>query len=253
MKRYFLVVVVCLLTSFAASQHEHISAEGAQQKPAQSQSEDGMDHGMHAMSSRHMDMGPHMKMTEMRPVRPGDQQRADEIVQAAKGVMQRYADYHDALADGFRIFLPNMKQKMYHFTNAGYAMEAAFRLNPDHPTSLLYEKTNDGGYRLIGVMYTAPARVNADELDTRVPLSIARWHEHVNFCAAPRGRESEYFGPKAKFGLLGSITTEQECTAAGGRFRPQIFGWMVHVYPNEKTQDAIWSVEKQMEHHHGGD
>jgi len=94
-------------------------------------------------------------------------------------------------------------------------MEAAFRLNPDHPTSLLYEKTNDGGYKLIGVMYTAPARVNADELDTRVPLSIARWHEHVNFCGAPRGRESEYFGPKAKFGLLGSISTEPECAAAG--------------------------------------
>ena len=243
MKRCFLIVVACLLTSFAA----------AQDKPAaQSQSEDGMDHAMHAMSSRHMDMGPHMKMTEMRPLRSGDRQRADEIVLAAKGVMQRYADYHEALADGFRIFLPNMKQKMYHFTNGGYAMEAAFRLNPDHPTSLLYEKSNDGGYKLIGVMYTAPARVNADELDARVPQSIARWHQHVNFCAAPRGRESEYFGPKAKFGLLGSITTEQECTAAGGRFRPQIFGWMVHVYPNEKTQDAIWSVERQMEHRHGG-
>ena len=29
------------------------------------------------------------------------------------------------------------------------------RLNPDHPTSLLYEKQGDG-YKLIGVMYTAP-------------------------------------------------------------------------------------------------
>jgi hypothetical protein len=221
----------------------------AQDKPAQP--EDGMDHAMHAMSHRHMDMGPHMKMTEMRPLRPGDQQRADDIVQAAKAVMQRYADYHDALADGFRIFMPNLKQKMYHFTNGWYAMEAAFRLNPEHPTSLLYEKTGDGGYRLIGLMYTAPAKVSADELDGRVPLSIARWHEHVNFCGAPSGREREYFGPKPKFGLLGSIATEEECTAAGGKFRAQIFGWMVHVYPNEKTQDAIWSVERQMEHHHG--
>ena len=137
MKRYFLTVVACLLASFAA----------AQDKPAQSQSEEGMDHAMHAMSSRHMDMSPHMKMTAMRPLRPGDEQRAEEIVQAAKGVLERYADYHDALADGFRIFLPSMKQKMYHFTNAGYAMEAAFGLNPDHPTSLLYEKTNDGSGR----------------------------------------------------------------------------------------------------------
>ena len=251
MKRVFPLAVVFLLASFAVAQHEPMSAGGAQPKPAQSQSEEGMDHAMHAMSSRHMDMSPHMKMTAMRPLRAGDQQRADEIVLAAKAVLQRYADYHDALADGFRIFLPNRKQKMYHFTNGWYAMEAAYGLNPEHPTSLLYEKTDDGGYKLIGVMYTAPARVNADELDERVPLSIARWHEHVNFCAAPKGREREYFGPNAKFGLLGSITTEQECTAAGGRFRPQIFGWMVHVYPNEKTQGAIWSVERQMEHRHG--
>ena len=108
-----------------------------------------------------------------------------------------------------------------------------------------------GGYRLIGLMYTAPAKESRQELDVRIPLSIARWHEHVNFCAAPAGREREYFGPKARFGLLGSITSERECTAAGGKLRPQIFGWMVHVYPNEKTQDAIWSVERQMEHRHG--
>jgi hypothetical protein len=244
------LLLLLLLTSFAAAQHERMSA-APDKTAAQSPSDDGMDHAMGAMQHRHMDMGPHMKMTEMRAARPGDQQRAGEIVQAAKGIMQRYADYHDALADGFRIFMPNLKQKMYHFTNGWYAMEAAFRLNPDHPTSLLYEKTADGGYKLIGVMYTAPAKTTMDELDARIPLSIARWHEHVNFCAAPRGRESEYFGPKAKFGLLGSITTEQECTAAGGKFRPQIFGWMVHVYPNEKTQEAVWSVEKQMEHHHG--
>ncbi len=213
--------------------------------------DDGMDHAMHAMSHRHMDMGPHMRMTELRPLRPGDQQRADQIVQAAQDVMRRYADYRDALADGFRIFMPRLPQKMYHFTSGWYAMEAAFGLNPEHPTSLLYEKTSSRGYRIIGVMYTAPAKSGMEELDARAPLSIARWHEHVNFCAAPRGHEGEYFGPHARFGLLGSITTEQQCAAAGGRFRPQIFGWMVHVYPNQKTQDAIWSVERQMEHHHG--
>src|SRR5437763_17182412 len=101
MNRCFPVIAMCLVALFAM----------AQDKPAQS--DDGMDHAMHAMSHRHMDMGPHMKMTEMRPLQPGDQQRADQIVQAARGVMQRYADYHDALADGFRIFLPNLKQKMY--------------------------------------------------------------------------------------------------------------------------------------------
>jgi hypothetical protein len=30
---------------------------------------------------------------------------------------------------------------------------------------------------------------------------------------------------------MGSISTQETCDAAGGRFYPQIFGWMVHVYP----------------------
>ncbi len=208
-----------------------------------------MDHAMHAMSSRHLDMGPHMKLTALRALQPGDQQRAEAVVQAARAVMTRYRDYRAALAEGYRIFLPNVPQKMYHFSKWEYGMEAAFHFNPDHPTSLLYENTA-GGFKLIGVMYTAPARLDEQELNARVPLSVARWHEHVNFCAAPRGREREYFVPHPKFGLLGSITTEQECTTAGGHFRPQIFGWMVHVYPDQKGPDAIWSVERQMAHGH---
>ena len=50
---------------------------------------------------------------------------------------------------------------MYHFTNYRYAMEAAFNFNPEHPTSLLYEKHGDD-YKLIGVMYTAPKRLSED-------------------------------------------------------------------------------------------
>ena len=63
MRRFYLLAVVFLLASFAVAQHDHMSAGAAEKKPAQAQSEDGMDHAMHAMSSRHMDMGPHMKMT----------------------------------------------------------------------------------------------------------------------------------------------------------------------------------------------
>ena len=54
------------------------------------------------------------------------------------------------------------------------------------------------------------------------------------------------YGPKARFGLGGSIASKEDCDAAGGTFKPVIFNWMVHVYPYEKTMDAIWSVERQM-------
>ena len=78
---------------------------------------------------------------------PGDQQKADAVVAAAKSALAPYADYHKALANGFHIFLPNLPQPIYHFTNYAYGAEAAFRFNPRKPTSLLYKKTADGGYR----------------------------------------------------------------------------------------------------------
>ena len=150
----------------------------------------------------------------------------------------------------FRIFAPNVPQHVYHFTNLGRGLAAAFEFDPRQPTSLLYEKHGDG-YQLIGVMYTAPKRFTEDDLNERIPLSIAQWHEHVNFCAPPQDRKKELFGPNAKFGLLGSIATQEACDANGGTFHPIIFNWMVHVYPLEKDNAAIWSVERQA-HNHGG-
>jgi len=200
-------------------------------------------HAMHSMEG-HMDMGPHMKMTALRPAKPGDAERAKEIVESARKASEKYLDYHTALNEGYKIFHPEIPQKMYHFTNYQYAFEAAFNFNPEHPTSLLYEKHGDD-YKLIGVMYTAPKRLGEDELDQRVPLSVAQWHEHVNFCAAPAGRKNEYLNPHPQFGLRGSITTQEACDAAGGTFHPIIFNWMVHVYPFEKDQASIWSVSRQ--------
>jgi hypothetical protein len=204
------------------------------------------DAGMHAMHSMegHMDMGPHMKMTSLRPAKPGDAERAQQIVEAARKASAKYMDYHVALADGFKIFHPEIPQKMYHFTSYQFAFEAARAFNPEHPTSLLYEKHGED-YKLIGVMYTAPKRLGEDQLDERVPLSVAQWHEHVNFCAPPADRRAELLSPHPQFGLRGSITTQEACDTAGGTFHPVIFNWMVHVYPFEKDQASIWSVERQ--------
>jgi hypothetical protein len=208
----------------------------------------GAAQSMSSMDHRHLDMGPHMKMTALRELKPGDAERAAKIADTARQVAEKYTDYHTALNDGFKIFLPNVPQKQYHFTNYKYGFEATFGFNPEHPTSLLYEKDGDG-YKLVGVMYTAPKRMNEDELDQRIPLSIAQWHEHVNFCAPPDAmskdeKKEAMLGPNAKFGLRGSIVTEEACDAAGGKFHPVIFNWMVHLYPMEKTPEAIWSAER---------
>ncbi len=214
----------------------------------------GATQTMTSMDHHHMDMGPHMKMTSLLDSKPGDEARAAKIADTARRVAEKYTDYHTALNDGFKIFLPNVPQKQYHFTNKRYAVEAQFHFNPKHPTSLLYEKQGDD-YKLVGVMYTAPKRMGEDDLDKRIPLSVAQWHEHVNFCVPPARmntgeKKQEMLGPNAKFGLRGSITTQQDCDSAGGTFHPVIFNWMVHLYPMEKTPEAVWSAERAHDHGH---
>jgi hypothetical protein len=77
-------------------------------------------------------------------------------------------------------------------------------------------------------MYTAPRRMSEAQLDARVPLSVARWHAHINICLPPQDERGS--ADRTRFGFTGSISTAEDCTRAGGRFLPQIFGWMVHVY-----------------------
>jgi len=194
-------------------------------------------------------MQGHMFMTTLWPLQPGDQKKADSIVAAAKAAMAPYGDYRKALADGYKIFLPDVPQPQYHFTNYEFGRAARSAFDPSKPTSLLYKKTPDGEYHLVGAMYTDAVDANEAELDSRIPLSIARWHQHINFCKAPPDQKALYFGPDAKFGLLGSIVTKEDCEAAGGEFYPHIFGWMVHVYPNETDPKLVWSTDDDSEGH----
>jgi len=210
----------------------------------------GQEHNHSSMADGAMDMhemhsSAHMHMTELRAEQPGDRKRADDVAAAANSVMAKYSDYKVAEADGFEPFLPKLKQKIVHFTNYDNGMEAAVRFNPEHPTSLLYEPV-EGGYRLIGVMYTAPYFFTEAQLNDRIPLSVAQWHVHTNLCIPPDGQRWKMLLPNSKFGLNGSISTEKACTDAGGTFRDHVLGWMVHVYPNEQDASQIWSVERQM-------
>ena len=194
-----------------------------------------------SMSRHHMHGAmPHMRLTPQRPERPGDRQRADAIVASLRVALERYRDYRVAARNGYEIFHPEIPQTIFHFTNYWQAYSETFRFTPDQATSLLYTK-NAGGYELVGAMYTAPADATEIDLDARVPLSVARWHAHINICLPPRG--SAAGADWKKFGPDGSITTAEACTAARGRFFPQLFGWMVHVYPFEKTADKIWAVQ----------
>ncbi len=230
--RSLLLLLVIIAISFG-SQRRSVSGLASEFLQASQQS---------APVSMSSGMMAHMYMTTLRPLQPGDQQKADAIVAAAKAAMAPYQDYRKALADGYEIFLPNIPQPQYHFTNHEHGLEARTHFDPSKPTSLLYKKTADGGYTLVGVMYTDRVDATEDEINERIPLSVARWHQHINFCKAPPGKKLEYFGPNAKFGLLGSISTKEACAAEGGEFFPHVLGWMVHVYPYETDPKKIWST-----------
>jgi hypothetical protein len=82
----------------------------------------------------------------------------------------------------------------------------------------------------------APKDASERELHVLVPLSVAQWHAHVNVCIPPKGTADW-----SRFGVRGSIATEAECRKAGGRFVPQLFGWMLSVYPFKNKPEEIWS------------
>jgi len=188
-----------------------------------------------------MKMGNHMQMSFQGKLQPGDEQRAQRIVAAAREVVAHYADVNTALADGYKPFYPTGKMgEEVHYTSYRYHRLEQQHVDYDHPGSILYKRTPQG-MKAVGVMYTAPQQSGPDQLDAIAPLSIATWHRHVDFCGAPRSLPREQrFGPHAQFGPEGSIHTEEACKEAGGLWIPVVFGWMTHVYPDAKSAKDIW-------------
>ncbi len=194
-----------------------------------------------------MASGPmsHMSMTTLRASNAADRERAAAIVVSAKAVMAQYTDVASATRDGYKKFLPTIELPMEHFTNDAYAVEAyGGHLNPAHPTSLIYERKG-AQLRLVGVMYTAARTASDDQLNAMVPLSVAQWHKHVNYCFPPAGTKGD-----ARFGLGGTIASKDACDAVGGRWMPQLFGWMVHVWPLESDPKTQWAVDHPGDSHH---
>ena len=201
------------------------------------------------------DMGPsmaamakHMTITPLRPRLPGDEEKAKAIVAQVRASIERYRDYKKALADGYAIANPNLDQPQYHFNNKANIAAAEHQFDPTKPSSLLYFKTPKQQYKLEGVMFTASPNATEDDLNARIPLSIVRWHEHSNFCAAPADRVKEYLGQHPKFGMFGSISTAEACKAEGGTFYPRVFTWMIHVFPFENDLKDAYSMNDDVPH-----
>jgi hypothetical protein len=192
-----------------------------------------------------MKMG-HMQMSLKGDLEPGDSARAAQILAAAGGVLSHYRDVKTAVHDGYKPFFPSGKLgEEIHYTNYRYRRLEQQQIDYSRPGSILYKRTADG-LEAVGVMYTAPVDSSPRQLDTLVPLSVATWHRHVDFCGGPRNLPaSEQFGPKARFGPQGSIHTEEDCKAAQGLWIPVVLEWMTHVYPNAQEKWGGMDMETE--------
>ncbi|HUM14295.1 MAG TPA: hypothetical protein VL086_01280 [Candidatus Nitrosotalea sp.] len=194
----------------------------------------GLGQATTSMSCELLVPGPHITVTPRRTPTPADIARANNLRARLRQALGKYEDYRVAERDGFEIRFPNVQQKIYHFTNPANAAASYHEaFDPLRPTSILYEKTT-AGYKLVGVMYTAPQRARAAGLDARFPISVAPWHLHTNICLPPPGtgglsRHQATPQSYGRFGPRGSIATQEECTTAGGQFIPIKYGWMTHV------------------------
>jgi hypothetical protein len=189
------------------------------------------EHAMAGMVSE----DPHLRLTPLKAPASGDSARAAAILTTMRTELAKYRDIRVAEADGFRQYIPAGGAPVEHYTKLRWSFRSRNALDPARPTSLLYERAADGRLTLVGAMFTAPWNTDEAELDARLPLSVTRWHQHINWClpggtlAEARRRWTETKDGKPVFGPKSPIATEAACRAVGGRFRPRLFGWMAHV------------------------
>jgi hypothetical protein len=204
-----------------------------------------------------MNAGLHMEMTPALRATAADSARATRVAATLRAALAKYADTTAAVADGYRMFLPALReQKVYHFTNNWRAVQESFRFEPARPTSILYRTDSTGKLVLVGAMYTAPKRFGLEKLDTRVPLSIARWHKHVNWCLPKRGqvaRWAERRDGQPLFGPESPVATKEACDKVDGRFEQNVFGWMLHanVFAGDDPA-AVWGDDHAGHDMHAG-
>jgi hypothetical protein len=203
-----------------------------------------------ANAALHLDMTPIIAGTS------DDSARAARVAIVLRSALAKYTDTTAAVADGYRMFLPGLKaQRVFHFTSNWRAIQESFRFEPTRPTSLLYRKDSTGKLVLVGAMYTAPKWFGYEKLGARVPLSIARWHRHVNWCIPKRAEKARWTETRdgaPVFGPESPVASREACDAVGGRFQESMFGWMLHANVFSDDPAMVWGDEHAGHEMHDG-
>jgi len=172
---------------------------------------------MAAMRPGHM----HMSFTPARPPNSADSAKALAVVHTLRSAISRYPTLAAAESAGYRSRLPQAMQQRRRILHVARAKsrDGTGDFDPASPPALLYRRDERGRFLLAGAMFVAPEGATEDDLDAGIPLSVARWHRHLDVCRGPRGEVK----PRYR-----RATTLSACEALGGRFRSES-RYMVHV------------------------
>ena len=162
-----------------------------------------------------------MAYTATRAATAADTARALDVVHRLRASISRYPTVASAESAGYKTSLQGSMEhmgRMIHMTRPR-PLAGIDSFDPATPQAILYQRDEAGQFRLAGGMFVAPQNATEADLDARVPLSVVRWHRHVDVCRGPKGE----MNPRYHQWL-----TQADCDKAGGRWRPAS-RYMLHV------------------------
>ncbi len=150
---------------------------------------------------------------------------------------ERYNDIDLARADGY-VQTTNVVQNMgAHFNN--YERTIDGRLVLSEPEILMYDRDEDGAWRLIGVSFVLPYQLAGNTHPTGFTGPLDNWHMHYALCtgaAVASAAETDDGGF-----IQSGTTTAAGCAERGGSFVDQ-YGWMIHAWVHDDNPLGVFSM-----------
>jgi hypothetical protein len=145
-----------------------------------------------------------------------DKKQCDKLqaeLALARDTALKYPTVKDAKAAGWRQVTPYVPGIAAHFMNFSLVDD---KFEIDKPEMILYDGTGDDA-RVVGLSYYIRQDGNAEPTQGFTGNSD-HYHRHIGLCVNASG-------------VIGdSTTTEEECTAMGGKKQTNQNGWMSHAW-----------------------
>ena len=117
----------------------------------------------------------------LRDATPAERAAANNMVEAARIALARYADPAVAAADGYHV--NGLAGIDFHASNPAYEHDERV-LDPAHPETLVYAVAPDGRPVLMGAMFLMP-KIGTPGPTVGGPLTVWHAHQHVCFSLMP--------------------------------------------------------------------